>query len=110
MQEGEKKGGQGMRILMLIFFAVLFSACCDEGQLGSAKRDLYSVDHRRKTKALQVVGRCGERVDDVVPHIASLMYDKNVGVASAAAYALRRIDTVSARKALEKAEKLRNQR
>lgn len=96
-----------MRIVIVVAFGVWFSGCCDESQLGIAKRNLYSADHRSKTKALQAVGRCGARANDVVPHIASLMYDKNVGVASAAAYALRRIDTAQARKALTKAEEIR---
>lgn len=101
-----------VKLLLLLgaFCGAVLSACCDEAQLGSAKRELYSGDHRRQTKALQAVGRCGELANDVVPYIASLMYDKNVGVASAAAYALRRIDSVPARKALEKAEKMRAHR
>jgi F0F1-type ATP synthase epsilon subunit len=38
------------------------------------------------------------------------MYDKNVGVASAAAYALRKIDSKEARQALKTAEELRASR
>lgn len=96
-----------MRVMLIVALVLSLSGCCDESQLGTAKRNLYSADHRSKTKALQAVGRCGDRASDVVPHIASLMYDKNVGVASAAAYALRRIDTAQARKALKKAEEIR---
>ena len=96
-----------MRFILVVALGIWLSGCCDESQLGVAKRNLYSADHRSKTKALQIVGRCGARANDVVPHSASLMYDKNVGVASAAAYALRRIDTVPARKALKKAEEIR---
>lgn len=42
--------------------------------------------------------------------IERLMYDENVGVASSAAYALRKIDTPSARAALKSAEQLKRER
>jgi HEAT repeat protein len=38
------------------------------------------------------------------------MYDKNVGVASSAAYALRKIDSKEARAALKAAEEVRAKR
>jgi len=78
--------------------------CCDEAAVPKAIAQLSSPDASERNKALHVVGRCGERSERAVPTIERLMYDKNVGVASSAAYALRRIDTPSARQALKAAE------
>jgi HEAT repeat protein len=86
---------------------VLISGCCKEAELPSASRGLYSSDHREKTQSLQILARCGVKAESSVQRIAALMYDKNVGVASAAAYALRKIDSKEARQALETAEQAR---
>jgi len=75
-----------------------------------ALQGLHSSKASERNRALQVLGRCGERSAGAVPVIASLMYDDNVGVASSAAYALRRIDTPAARKALRDAEGARERR
>jgi HEAT repeat protein len=45
-----------------------------------------------------------------VQRIAALMYDPNVGVASSAAYALRKMNSREAREALEAAEQARLQK
>jgi HEAT repeat protein len=93
------------RLLML--FILVCSACCKEAEIPAASRGLYSNDHREKTKALQVLAQCGVKAEPSVQRIAALMYDKNVGVASAAAYALRKIDSKEARQALKTAEDAR---
>ena len=93
--------------VVLIFLVFGVSACCDERALPRAIEQLQSPNASDRNKALHVVGRCGERSERAVPRIAQLMYDKNVGVASSAAYALRKIDTPSARAALKAAEDTR---
>ncbi len=91
------------------FFAcgLVLQGCCNESELPNAQRGLYSQDHREKTRALQTLARCGDKAESSVQRIASLMYDKNVGVASAAAYALRKIDSKQAHEALSQAEAAR---
>jgi len=83
--------------VLLIFF---FSACCHEAEVPAALKGLYSSD---KNRALQVLARCPQQSESSVQRIAALMYDENVGVASSAAYALRKIDSRQAREALEQA-------
>lgn len=96
--------------LGLVLVVAFGSACCDEKALPEAFERLQSESASERNKALHVLGRCGERAERAVPRIAQLMYDKNVGVASSAAYALRRIDTSSARTALKTAEDARTKR
>lgn len=96
--------------LVLIVISLSCPACCDEKALPQAFERLQSESASERNKALHVLGRCGERAERAVPRIAQLMYDKNVGVASSAAYALRRIDTPSARAALKTAEAARERR
>ncbi len=97
-------------MLGMSIIAVFGSACCDEKALPQAFERLHSENASERNKALHVVGRCGARAERAVPRIAQLMYDKNVGVASSAAYALRKIDTPSARTALKTAEDARARR
>ena len=89
---------------------VMMAGCCDEKALPGAMQRLESSQASERNQALHVVGRCGQRAESAVPTIARLMYDKNVGVASSAAYALRKIDTPSARAALQAAEEARRQK
>ena len=98
------------RELLLVCMVVIFAGCCKESELPNANRGLYSQDHREKTQALQVFAQCGERSQGAVQRIAALMYDKNVGVASAAAYALRKINTKEAQEALKNAEAARERK
>lgn len=75
-----------------------------------ATRGLYSQDHREKTESLQLLAQCKVQAEPSVRRIAALMYDGNVGVASAAAYALRKIDSQEARQALRNAESARERK
>lgn len=86
---------------------VLAQGCCNEANLPAAQRALYSQDTRQQTKALYELSRCGEKAESAVQRITALMYAKNVGVASAAAYALRKIDSKQSREALRRAEAAR---
>ena len=93
-----------MRAALFIAGCAAVQGCCDEAALPRAIDQLASPRASERNQALHAVGRCGERSERAVPLIERLMYDPNVGVASSAAYALRRIDTPSARQALKAAE------
>jgi HEAT repeat protein len=84
------------------------TGCCDSEKLPRAFQNLGSEKPSDRNKALQVIAQCGSRSESVVPRIAQLMYDENVGVASSAAYALRKIDSKAARAALKDAERRRS--
>ncbi len=95
---------------LLLVLAIVGMGCCKESELPQAMRGLYSSEARERNEALQVLAQCGNRGESSVPRIAALMYDKNVGVASSAAYALRKIDSKEARAALKAAEEVRAKR
>ena len=88
-------------------WGLLLSGCCNEAELPKATLGLYSANVRERTEALHALSRCGASAEPSVQRIAALMYDGNVGVASAAAYALRKIDSKQAREALSQAEAMR---
>lgn len=100
------------RLIVMAGFLTLLNttACCDDKALPKALRDLYSDKASERNKALLLIAKCGEKAESAVPRINQLMYDENVGVASSAAYALRSIDTKSARAALKTAERAREDR
>lgn len=88
----------------------LLGGCCDDSKIPQAVKGLYSIEPRQRNESLQVLAQCGHRAESSVPRIAALMYDRNVGVASSAAYALRKIDSKDARAALKVAEEARARR
>ncbi len=97
----------------IVVVALHLSACCHEAELPNAVRGLYSREVRERNQSLQTIAQCGakgEKLETSVPRIAALMYDANVGVASSAAYALRRINTEEAKAALKTAEEARSHR
>lgn len=98
--------------LAMILCTVSLNGCCPESEIPSAIKGLYSAEARERNRSLQVLAQCSSKADieSSVPRIAALMYDKNVGVASSAAYALRRIDTKDAREALKLAEEAKARR
>ena len=82
------------------------SSCCDKGEAAKARKDLYSQLAKERNDAALVLAQCGaQEGGKAVPRLIELMYDRNVGVQSSAAYALRKIDTKEARDALDKATK-----
>lgn len=89
---------------------VLVAGCCPDGKLQQFKKDLYATDTHLRNDAALGLAQCGERASDVVPRLIELMYDDNVGVQSAATYALRKIDTKQARSAIEEATRRRQER
>lgn len=90
--------------------AIVLAGCCREAEVPLAVRGLYSTDPREKNRSLQTLAQCPQHSTPAVQRIASLMYDPNVGVASSAAYALRKINSPEAREALEVAEMSRDRR
>ena len=95
------------RSALLILCMAHIAGCCNEKSLPDALRNLNSPNASDRNKALQVITQCGSRGESAVPRISQLMYDENVGVASSAAYALRKIDSKRAREALKRAERAR---
>jgi HEAT repeat protein len=101
--------GKFIALLALGVLATV-SGCCKDTEIPRAVRGLYSQEARERNSSLQVLAQCSAKAESSVPRIAALMYDKNVGVASSAAYALRKIDSRQAREALKRAEDSRGNR
>ena len=93
--------------VIILLSIILLSGCCDEKGLPAALKGIYSKQASERNKALLIISRCGAKAESAVPRIAALMYDQNVGVASSAAYALRKIDSKAAQAALKTAEEAR---
>ena len=85
----------------------ILSGCCHEAEVPLAVRGLYSPEPREKNRSLQTLAQCPQQSQPSVQRIAALMYDPNVGVASSAAYTLRKMNSPQAREALEAAEQTR---
>ncbi len=81
--------------------------CCSESELPGFKKGLYSSVAKERNSAALGLAKCGEKASDSVSRLGQLLYDENVGVQSSAAYALRKIDTESARVLLQRAESAR---
>ena len=90
-----------------ILLTIMLTACCNKDSIPKAERLLYSNLARERNDAALELARCGSAADKAVPRLSQLLYDENVGVQSASAYALRKIDTQSARDALKRAEDAR---
>lgn len=95
---------------LLLFFFV--SGCCNEAEIPQLLQKLDSVKTREKTEAALALAKCGEDGAGAVTKLSRLIYDENPGVQSAAAYALRKIDTPAARAVMEQVDnrKRNNQR
>jgi len=100
----------GKLLKVCIVVTYLLSGCCHESEVPLAMRGLYSSDPREKNRSLQTLAQCPQQSQTAVQRIAALMYDSNVGVASSAAYALRKIDSKEAREALLIAEASRDRK
>lgn len=95
------------RSLLLIELLIILSlsACCKSDQIPRYIRDLRSSNAKVKNEAALELANCGSpKADAAVSDLIRLLYDPNVGVQSSAAYALRRIATPEAEKALQRAE------
>jgi hypothetical protein len=80
-------------------FASLLSVagCCGSDDVASLTPNLYSSSAKERSAAAWQLARCGDEAEPAVQRLSELLYDENTGVQSAAAYALRKIDTPSAR-------------
>ena len=89
--------------ILIIATCIVVSGCCDKSEARAASQKLYSSDSGVRNDAALTLARCGSLAESSVPRLAQMLYDENIGVQSSAAYALRRIDSASARQALERA-------
>jgi HEAT repeat protein len=98
-----------LRIILLLFL-LLLSSCCEQEKIPQLISKLYSAESTDRNDAALALARCGEKADRAVPRLRDLLYDPNVGVQSAASYALRKIDTPAARRAIDQAVAARDAR
>lgn len=91
------------KVLLILTFSLTGAGCCNEEKIPAYNNDLYSDASQIRNEAALQLARCGERAEIAVPKLAQMLYDSNVGVQSSAAYALRKIDSQSARQALASA-------
>lgn len=96
-----------VRALVLLGLVSFLGGCCNDKEIPKLTQNLYSGEPRERNDAALGLARCGDEAEGAVNRLAQLLYDENTGVQSAAAYALRQIDTESARAALERAENAR---
>lgn len=90
--------------------ATLLVGCCNDAEIPADVQRLSSQKTRDRTDAALHLARCGASAEQAVPRLTELLYDDNVGVQSAAAYALRKIGTSEARRALERATRQQSRR
>ena len=85
---------------------MVFSACgASVEDIPRLKKELSSPDASQRNKAALALAGLGEKAQPAEDALIRLLSDKNSGVKSSAAYALRAIDTPKARAALDKATK-----
>ena len=99
-----------LKTVSAIIVLLIVSACCDEKSIPKYTQLLYSHSAKDRNDAALALARCGSAASGAVYQLGSLLYDDNVGVQSAAAYALRKIDTTQAQKILKQAEDRRHSR
>ena len=94
---------------ILILLSLVFSvvACvAPEEEMPILIKQLQTGDRKDKSQAALRIGRIGPpHANKATGALIKLLNDKNPGVQSAAAYALRKIDTPKAKKALDRATK-----
>lgn len=91
------------KLFGIVLAGSLLWSCCDKQAIPKQRLRLYSSAAKDRNDAALELARCGSAAGSAVPKLSALLYDENVGVQSAAAYALRRIDTEEARRVLENA-------
>lgn len=96
-----------LKMLLFCLSTYLLQGCCNTEEIPKLTRLLNSSDAKDRNDAALSLARCGEKADRAVPRLSQLLYDDNVGVQSAAAYALRKIDTPSARAIMTRIEESR---
>jgi len=81
--------------------------CCSSADVETLTPDLYSSSAKERSSAAWALARCGSKAEPAVRRLAELLYDENTGVQSAAAFALRKIDTPSARAVMSEIDQRR---
>lgn len=89
-------------LLGLLLCLVCLAGCCSEEKAKTLRGKLYSSSAKERSDAASRLAYCGAKAEAAVPRLAQLLYDENPGVQSMAAYALRKIDTPSARAIMER--------
>jgi len=95
------------RSLGVVVFGVV--GCCRDADIPRNVGKLNSAVASERNEAALKLARCGAKADRAVPLLAQLLYDENVGVQSAAAYALRKIDTPRSRKIMDRIDRERRE-
>jgi HEAT repeat protein len=95
---------------LCVFSLFLLSSCCDEANIPRFRTGLQSPLAKERNESALSLARCGSAAKAAVPRLTQLLYDENKGVQSSAAYALRKIDSPDARKALEEVMAARKRR
>lgn len=99
-----------MSLRVLLIVALLWSSgCCRDEDIPRNISKLNSAVASERNEAALKLARCGAKADRAVPLLSQLLSDDNVGVQSAAAYALRKIDTPRARKIMERIDRERRE-
>jgi HEAT repeat protein len=93
--------------LFVVGLILGLGGCCRDEDIPRNVAKLNSAVAKDRNQAALKLARCGAKADQAVPLLAQLLYDDNVGVQSAAAYALRKIDTPRARKIMERIDRER---
>lgn len=98
-----------MQIAKLCIFCglLLTSVACgpSKEELPQLIKDLRSSESATRNKAALALAEFGTDGEKAVPSLIQLLNDKSGGVRSSAAYALRKIDTPEARRALDTYQK-----
>lgn len=92
---------------LLFVLIPLIAGCCDKAAVPKEISKLYSEKAQDRNAAALALAGCGSLAESAVPRLAQLLYDNNVGVQSSAAYALRKINSPAAARAIESAEAAR---
>ena len=89
--------------LLLLSLTILFTLACSDPEVEVPKlvKELSSSDSNVRVQAAMNLGSYGEDAAQAVPALKRSLYDQNGGVRSAVAFALRKIGTPEAQKALD---------
>lgn len=110
MQKFKFRLGAAKVLSLLAGCSIILSACCNADDIPNLARQLNSSDARDRNDAALALARCGAKAGRAVPRLSQLLYDENIGVQSAAAYALRKIDTPQAREIMTRIDESRRQK
>jgi HEAT repeat protein len=96
--------GKEAWILILLFSFAVGCSEPSEAEIKQTIKNMRSPDASVRNQAALAAADFGKAGPKAVPELIHLLSDENNGVRSGAAYALRRIDTPEARRALDQAE------